>query len=418
MQLLCDKSICIYADFKHPLRSLSLNSLLSPKGKLFNYCFDQENSVSLRKILKEKESSQITLLEGRPDREGIDGTGAHKAYERLDFIYLSLINEKEELQALLSAQDSLKKYRPFVIIHHSSSKNPSSFSSLQPFLEKLNYKCWNFSDQQLAFTKSCEHNGEVTLFALPVEEISHYQMFLQSVHSMGLNRNKGKKPSLPPSTFDPHAHKIKVLFKGKKKPKVLHVKDLEQYFDISYTRGLHFANKSSCQEVCKRCQKALERQGISQRDLHYGLLYSHEIRNNFNHSGIIQWVDEEVGYGYFTDCDIKKGQYIGEYNGLIISPGKEIPHHLYHSQNWEDPFYFMLYPPDEPDWTQRYFINSKVFGAEMRFLNHSDTPNCTVFPCLENGLFHRIIIAHQDIPKGKQLTYNYGLPYWLFQEEH
>lgn len=105
-------------------------------------------------------------------------------------------------------------------------------------------------------------------------------------------------------------------------------------------------------------------------------------------------IDHEVkkseihGLGLFTKEDITKNQVIGKLNKFdFIIPIHEI----------EDEFleHFNFYCSKQGDTYQTYFDN-------MRFMNHSDNPNCIDLP---NG----DCVAIMDIKKGKELTCDYSL---------
>jgi SET domain-containing protein len=57
-------------------------------------------------------------------------------------------------------------------------------------------------------------------------------------------------------------------------------------------------------------------------------------------------------------------------------------------------------------------IDAEEKGNFTRFINHSDEPNLTSRWIVVDGIYHVILFANQLIPKGTQLTYDYGPNYW------
>ncbi|QSZ32161.1 hypothetical protein DSL72_001732 [Monilinia vaccinii-corymbosi] len=110
-----------------------------------------------------------------------------------------------------------------------------------------------------------------------------------------------------------------------------------------------------------------------------------------------------VGFGLFTAEPVRKGEFLSEYNGEVISVDESERRTLIH--NDEDPsFLFDL----NKDWV----VDASRLGNKTRFINHAETEadgqNCFAKIMLVNGE-HRIgFRASRDIKIGEELFFNYG----------
>ena len=108
-----------------------------------------------------------------------------------------------------------------------------------------------------------------------------------------------------------------------------------------------------------------------------------------------------VGYGLFAESFISRGEYIGEYTGLV----KESSMH-----SSDDGSYTFLYPSSEVS----YEICAREFGNVMRFINHNSTSANVRFQRVHHeGLMHIVCFAISDILPCEQLLVNYGTAYWI-----
>ncbi|CAH1785103.1 unnamed protein product [Owenia fusiformis] len=108
------------------------------------------------------------------------------------------------------------------------------------------------------------------------------------------------------------------------------------------------------------------------------------------------------GWGLKTNVDIKKGEFVNEYVGELISE-EECQRRIKqaHDDNICN-FYMMTLD-------SRRVIDAGPKGNMSRFMNHSCDPNCvtqkwTVLGDIRVGLFAKV-----DIPAGTELTFNYEL---------
>ncbi|ORE15371.1 SET domain-containing protein [Rhizopus microsporus] len=109
---------------------------------------------------------------------------------------------------------------------------------------------------------------------------------------------------------------------------------------------------------------------------------------------------EKRGWGLRTKEDIKKGQFIIEYCGEIIS--RELcEERMCTTYVNEKNFYFLEYSKGE-------VIDACTKGTEARFINHSCDPNCHIEKWSYRGEAHFGVFASKDIPAYTELSYDYN----------
>ncbi len=113
----------------------------------------------------------------------------------------------------------------------------------------------------------------------------------------------------------------------------------------------------------------------------------------------VRFIGQHVGYGLFANEKIVKGQLIGEYVGEIV---------FFTSMTNTDYSFEMPIKVDG----KTVSIDSRVYGNELRFTNHSDHPNVATNYIVVDGRYRLIFYAKQDILPGQQLFIDYGKAYW------
>lgn len=106
------------------------------------------------------------------------------------------------------------------------------------------------------------------------------------------------------------------------------------------------------------------------------------------------------GWGVKTNNLIKKGTYILEYVGEVVSERefKERMATLYIN----DIHHYCLHLEGG------LFIDGHRMGSDCRFVNHSCEPNCEMQKWSVNGLSRMALFASRDIRPGEELTYDYN----------
>ena len=99
-----------------------------------------------------------------------------------------------------------------------------------------------------------------------------------------------------------------------------------------------------------------------------------------------------LGHGFFAARDIKRGEYIAEYTGILIPTS--------YADTLKTRYLFEL----DDTWT----IDGSARENVARYINHSCAPNCEA----EIRDEHIFIHALWDIKKGSELTLDYGDEYF------
>ncbi|KAF8784580.1 Histone-lysine N-methyltransferase NSD2 like protein [Argiope bruennichi] len=116
------------------------------------------------------------------------------------------------------------------------------------------------------------------------------------------------------------------------------------------------------------------------------------------------------GWGLMTTRDVKKGEFIIEYVGEIIT------HEEYRKRSGEmqingDSNYYFLYLD------ARRMIDAGPMGNYSRFINHSCEPNCEMRKWSVNGDARIGIFAVVNISAGEELTFNYQSDKYEFEQK-
>ena len=107
------------------------------------------------------------------------------------------------------------------------------------------------------------------------------------------------------------------------------------------------------------------------------------------------------GWGFFVSVDVRKGQYIAEYNGYLVS--KKDSDELeanYQTLNMKRTYMIAL---------NDTVIDATRTHTPARFINHSCNANAEYVVVTENGEDRVYVEAMRNITKGEEVTCNYSL---------
>lgn len=197
-------------------------------------------------------------------------------------------------------------------------------------------------------------------------------------------------------------HLVKFANKDDRELKEYNPEEFGRMMGIEYLSRLKFQNDKIFQRITKHCLRASEKDYIHSKRKWLGALYAEQIREARMADVSIRWIDDTLEYGLFAERDINAWEFIGEYTGVVRR-------HYFFIDRIND--YCFLYPTSRY-FFGKYFIDGEKCGNEIRYANHSDRPNSESTGIFSDGMFHMILRAIQDIPAGRQITYDYGDRYW------
>lgn len=134
---------------------------------------------------------------------------------------------------------------------------------------------------------------------------------------------------------------------------------------------------------------------------HRANMYSKAIEAQQRASMYVAWVSDNVGWGVFAQKDIREGEFIQEYVGVIERVDKD----------FDATYAWDLCPFATKDILA---VDSRLAGNEMRFVNHSNHPNILSLVIItKDNTFHVCYVANAFIKAGEQLLVSYGNSYWV-----
>lgn len=180
----------------------------------------------------------------------------------------------------------------------------------------------------------------------------------------------------------------------------LSIEEFERAAGIVYLSHLHFASYEQLERLRRYLLRGRKRFAAESRWL--TAYYQPDIKNQTTANLVIRWIDEGLGYGLFAGEAIYSQQYLGEYTGRVRSARWFERGELDYSFQY----------PGRSRLGQRTVVDAAEAGNEMRYINHSEAPNCEAIALYSEGIVRIGIRAIRQIAKGEQLTLDYGERYW------
>lgn len=173
-------------------------------------------------------------------------------------------------------------------------------------------------------------------------------------------------------------------------------------FGVHYLSHLRFADYKTLKDVICNCPWLLKKSRWGEEYRELATKYKDELSSGYVADVVLQWIDDDFGYGVFANKDLLSGSYVGEYTGFIRRLSRWRP---------DTNAYCFKYPMRLLTW--KYYVVDAMFeGNEMRFVNHSEEPNLEPVCVVDRGLLHLVFLTKRDIAVGEELTFNYGSDYW------
>jgi hypothetical protein len=120
----------------------------------------------------------------------------------------------------------------------------------------------------------------------------------------------------------------------------------------------------------------------------------------------MKYISDKVGHGIFAAADIKKGDYIGDYTGILYDSKVRA------SRNFDPNYTWNIIPPVNSGIKEVFLVDAKFSCNFTRFINHSFDPNVVPINIYGPDGWHLIYVAYRDIKKDEQILVNYGPGYW------
>lgn len=165
-------------------------------------------------------------------------------------------------------------------------------------------------------------------------------------------------------------------------------REFQELTGVVYLPHLQFLDLDTLIRVKTQCARAYRLNAIDSSMKWLGAFYKKELSTGFVNDVAIRWINEEIGFGVFANRTIKKGEFIGEYTGVVKRCRffhKNVNDYCFHY-----PIYNLL--------INVHTIDAEKKGNETRFINHKIEGNCTSFICYYDHLLHVCIRAREEIP--------------------
>ena len=201
------------------------------------------------------------------------------------------------------------------------------------------------------------------------------------------------------------SHFIKFARRGDPEIKIYSVKEFMAATGLVYLSELEFQDEEVLERIRMQCAHALAIGSIGKDSRWLGALHAEKMRNHSIADVSIRWIDETIGYGLFAEKDIAAWEYIGEYTGLVRRLNL-----IFANINE----YCFGYPTSAMSF-RKHIIDALNHGNEIRYINHSESPNSESMGVLFDNILHIIVRAVQDIPASTEIVYDYTGNYRMFQ---
>lgn len=134
--------------------------------------------------------------------------------------------------------------------------------------------------------------------------------------------------------------------------------------------------------------------------------YYYYIEQKYEAPWYMKFISDTVGHGIFAAADIKNGDYVGDYTGIIYDVKTR------ESMNCDPSFTWNISAPVHSKAQELFLVDAKFSCNFTRFINHSFDPNVMPLVIYAPDGWHLIYAACKDIKKDEQILANYGQGYW------
>lgn len=177
--------------------------------------------------------------------------------------------------------------------------------------------------------------------------------------------------------------------------------EFQKTFNVRYRHDLLFEDYDTLTKAIKKSKRVMKLQTLQTQNHWTCALHKKAHIGNSLDCSLIRWVNPLIGYGVFASRTIPALTYIGEYTGIVRKRRRR-------KDRFNNYIFSYTAGPKETE----FIIDAQTEGNFTRFINHSDSPNLTSRWMEIDGVSHIILFANRAIPKGEQLSYDYGAFYW------
>lgn len=199
---------------------------------------------------------------------------------------------------------------------------------------------------------------------------------------------------------------LNIHLKNREAPCVLTLSEFEKMFKVIYRSFLTFPSYQTLEEVIRLCPYLLRFEWLISSGDTWEAAYQAQLSGGVTAETIIKWINPVLGYGLFAAADLLERSFVAEYTGMIRQIDKKNP----------DLNEYCFQYPTKLGSSKYFVIDALDEGNITRFINHSDQPNLQPLWIVNRGVLHLIFIANRFIPKGTELTFDYGPDYWVRRE--
>lgn len=122
----------------------------------------------------------------------------------------------------------------------------------------------------------------------------------------------------------------------------------------------------------------------------------------------IEFCGKDKGSGLYTSEEIKKGNFVCEYAGEIITEDQAFTRFKTNGEQSKMNYIFCIKEHFGKN-TVKTFIDPTYYGNIGRYINHSCGPNCKLFIIRINDAMPVLgIFAIENIEENSEITYDYG----------
>jgi len=264
------------------------------------------------------------------------------------------------------------------------------------FLKKIG---WDQIEHPLSLARlTSSHKGRTLLHLAVLDNRLDIIQLLQSDSAL---KNRRDAFGLTPLDIARLLNKQEALRLLQPLTEVVGFRDIPALSQFEYLPYPIFETQEGFDEVLSNVAKAKARDQIPPEKIWMGIYFDKEISNALHPPISIRYVDQEVGYGVFSDKKIPPCCYVGEYTGIIQArKPKQLKekNHCVRYTTWEG--------------RKNYAIDAEQKGNLTRFINHSSKPNLGLQSVYWRGISRMIFVALREIREGGQLTFDYGPLFW------